>query len=219
MRATDLLRNSVQSDWDAATDHLFCKQLADGTLPLDKMRWYLIQDYKFIDEFVRLLATTIAHAPTLADGIPMVQFLNLVTSTENTYFLRSFEALEVSKADQNAPAAPATHAFQSLMQAARTSDRYEQMLAVLSVAEWSYLTWANQYKTYNSDLPFWLSEWIDLHTGEGFESVVNHLRGQLDLVWNDLGGHHQTKAAAMFRDAVLCERAFFDAALEAQSVN
>jgi hypothetical protein len=44
--------------------------------------------------------------------------------------LRSFEAIEVSKADQNAPAAPATRAFQNLMQAARTSDGYEQILAV-----------------------------------------------------------------------------------------
>jgi len=44
--------DSTQNDWDAATDHPFCKELADGTLPLDKMRWYLVQDYKFIDEFV-----------------------------------------------------------------------------------------------------------------------------------------------------------------------
>ncbi len=180
MRATDLLKNSVQSDWDAATDHPFCKELAEGTLPLDKMRWYLVQDYKFVDEFVRLLATTIAHAPTLADGVPMGQFLGLVTSTENTYFLRSFAALEVSQADQNVSAAPATRSFQSLMHTARTSGRYEQMLAVLIVAEWSYLTWANRFETYSADLPFWFSEWIDLHTGDGFESIVAHLRDQLD---------------------------------------
>ena len=57
-------------------------------------------------------------------------FSGHVTSTESTYCLRSFKAIEVSKADQNAPAAPATRAFQNLMQAARTSDGYEQILAV-----------------------------------------------------------------------------------------
>jgi len=93
MRATDLLKNSVQSDWDVMTDHPFCKELAEGTLPLDKMRWYLVQDYKFLDEFVRLLATAIAHAPTLADGMPMAQFLGLVTSTENTYFCAALRHL------------------------------------------------------------------------------------------------------------------------------
>ena len=142
----------------------------------------------------------------------MNQSLGLVTSTESTYFLCSFEALGVSQIDQNISAAPSTHAFQNLMQLARISSRYEQILAVLVVAEWSYLTWANRYKTYSADLPFWFSEWIDLHTGEEFESVVNHLRDQLDNCWADLNEHHQSTAAAMFRDAVVCERAFFDAA-------
>lgn len=45
------------------------------------------------------------------------------------------------------------------------------MLAVLVVAEWSHLTWAERYKNYNPNLPFWYSEWIDLHTAADFESV------------------------------------------------
>ena len=215
MRATELLRQSVQQDWDAATDHAFCKALAEGTLPLDKMRWYLVQDYKFVDQFVRLLATAIAHAPTLADGVPAAQFLGLVTSTENTYFLRCFEALEVSEAEQNAPAAPATVAFQELMAQARTSGRYEQMLAVLVVAEWSYLSWASRYTDYSADLPFWFSEWIDLHAGEGFEGVVAYLRDQLDRAWPELSEAQQAAATEMFQKAVACERAFFDASFHA----
>jgi thiaminase/transcriptional activator TenA len=212
MRATEHLKQSVQIEWDAVTDHSFCKELANGTLPLNKMRWYLIQDYKFVDQFVRLLATAIAHAPTLADGVPAAQFLGLVTSTENTYFLRSFEALGISQNDQNAACASVTRAFQNLMSEARNSGRYEQMLAVLIVAEWSYLTWADQYKDYDANLPFWFSEWIDLHSGEGFEAIVGHLRNQLDGIWVDLNDKQQIEAAAMFRKAILCEREFFDAA-------
>ncbi len=214
MRATDLLQHSVQDDWNAATDHPFCKALADGSLSQDRMRWYLVQDYKFIDQFVRLLATAIAHAPTLADGVPAAQFLGLVTSDENTYFLRSFEALRVSEDDRNAPAAPATRAFQTLMTKARLSGRYEQMLAVLVVAEWSYLTWATRYANYDPELPFWFSEWIDLHSGEGFDAVVAYLRGQLDSIWPELDDQQRADATAMFQQAVACERAFFDAAWE-----
>ena len=214
MRPTDYLRQTVQSEWDAATDHQFCKELADGSLPLEKMKWYLIQDYKFVDQFVRLLATAIAHAPTLADGVPMAQFLGLVTSTENTYFLRCFDALDVSKFEQNVSPALRTCEFQSLMVEARTSGRYEQMLAVLVVAEWSYLTWADRYKGYDTNLPFWFAEWIDLHTGEGFEAVVAHLRHQLDDIWPNLTEQQQVNTATMFQKAVYCECAFFDAAME-----
>ncbi|MEM9583904.1 MAG: TenA family protein [Pseudomonadota bacterium] len=213
MRATEMLRDTILQEWNAATDHAFCKQLADGSLPLDKMRWYLVQDYKFIDQFVRLLATSIAHAPTLADAVPAAQFLGLVTSTENTYFLRSFEALDVSPEMQNAEPAPETVAFQTLMQEARRSGRYEQMLAVLVVAEWSYLSWGERYTDYADDLPFWFAEWIDLHSGAGFAGVVAHLRGQLDAIWDGLTPAQQEDATRMFQAAVRCERAFFDAAL------
>jgi thiaminase/transcriptional activator TenA len=212
MRPTDQLRASIQETWDAATDHAFCRQLADGSLPPEKMRWYLVQDYKFVDHFVRLLATAIAHAPTLADAVPAAQFLGLVTSTENTYFLRSFEALGISEPAQSRTVAPATAAFQAVMEEARTSGSYAQMLAVLVVAEWSYLSWAERYTGYDTDLPFWFAEWIDLHSGAGFEGVVAYLRDQLDTVWEGLNDDARTEVTDLFQRAVTCELAFFDAA-------
>lgn len=211
MRPTDQLRSEFSIDWDAATDHAFCKELTDGTLSIEKMKWYLAQDYKFIDRFVRLLATAIAHAPTLADSIPAAQFLAVVTGPENTYFLRNFEALNMSQEERTPPTAPSTLAFQNLMHEAQVSGRYEQMLAVLVVAEWSYLTWADRYVDYSSDLPFWFSEWIDLHCGKGFENVVEYLRHQLDQVWDGLTSQQKVDATDMFGRAVKCECDFFDA--------
>jgi thiaminase/transcriptional activator TenA len=186
--------------------------LAQGTLPPEKMSWYLVQDYKFVDHFVRLLATAIAHAPTLADAVPAAQFLGLVTSTENTYFLRSFEALNVSEYAQSVAASPATADFQAVMEQARTSGSYAQMLAVLVVAEWSYLSWAERYTGYDADLPFWFAEWIDLHSGAGFEGVVSYLRAQLDTVWETLNTDERAEVTDLFQRSVTCELAFFDAA-------
>ena len=83
MRPTDHLQALAAEDWRAATDHAFCNELAAGTLPAGKMRWYLVQDYKFIDGFVRLLASAIATAPSLADSVPAAQFLAVITGPEN----------------------------------------------------------------------------------------------------------------------------------------
>ena len=215
VNATEQLKNNNLQTWNAVINHQFCAELAAGTLPESKMGWYLVQDYKFIDNFVRLLATAIAHAPTINDSVPAAQFLALVTSTENTYFQRSFVALGISKARQDAPPAPETSAFQNLMEEARKSGRYEQMLAVLVVAEWTYLSWAEQYTQYSDDLPFWFSEWIDLHSGEGFESVVSYLRDQLDKTWETLAQDEKDAASEMFKKAVQFELDFFNAAYSA----
>ena len=140
MRPTDHLRGLAAEDWRAATTHPFCAALAAGSLPRARMIWYLEQDYQFIEGFVRLLASAVAQAPTLADALPLARFLGEVAGPENTYFQRSFEALGVSG---RAETAPATQAFQRLMAEAAASGDYAQMLAVLVVAEWSYLSWAS----------------------------------------------------------------------------
>lgn len=213
MKPTDHLQQLAQTDWTAATTHPFTDALADGTLPAEKMVGYLVQDYKFVDGFVRLLASAIAHAPSLADAVPAAQFLGLVTSTENTYFLRSFAALDVQAWD-DVPAASVTVAFQDLMAKAAQSGRYEQMLAVLVVAEWSYLSWAAPHAPADETLPFWLGEWITLHAGEGFESVVSYLRDQLDQAWAGLDETARRDVERTFTQAVALERQFFDAAWE-----
>ena len=206
---TDDLRAAVMDDWTAATTHPFVHALADGTMPREIMAGYLQQDYQFVDGFVRLLASAVAHAPTLADAVPAAQFLGVIAGPENTYFLRSFEALNVPAA---APTAPETRVFEDLMAEARQTGRYECMLAVLVVAEWSYLDWATPFAGRVPDLPFWSGEWITLHTGAGFEGVVAYLRGQLDAVWAGLDDAARADVTDLFTRAVAAERAFFDAA-------
>ncbi len=215
MRPTDHLRELAGEDWIAATTHPFCTELADGTLDLDKMRWYLAQDYQFVDGFVRLLASAITHSPSLADSVPAAQFLALVTGPENTYFLRSFEALGMDEAAQNAAPAAPTEAFIALMAEAAGSGRYEQMLAVLVVAEWVYLSWATPVNPPKDDLPFYFAEWITLHAGEGFEGVVEYLRSQLDAVWPTLSDEAKGEVEALFLRAAKLERDFWDASYAA----
>ncbi|MEM0988120.1 MAG: TenA family protein [Pseudomonadota bacterium] len=210
MSATEELRAQCAEDWQAATNHAFTDALVAGTLDQPRMAGYLQQDFLFIEGFVRLLASAIAHGPSLADVVPAAQFLGLISGPENTYFLRSFEALDVPS--QAAETAPETRAFQAIMDEARTSGRYECMLAVLVVAEWTYLDWASPHAARADDLPFWFGEWITLHSGPGFEGVVQYLRAQLDAAWPGLDADQQARATDLFTRAVGLERAFFDAA-------
>lgn len=204
MRATKHLQSLVAKDWHAATHHAFSNSLADGTLSRDKMASYLQQDYQLIEGFVRLLASTVAHAPSLADVVPGAQFLWLVCGLENTYFLRSMDAAEVPSA---APAASETVAFQQLMD----PGCYEIMLSVLVVADWIYLDWATPFEKRAEELPFWLGEWVTLHSGDGFAQVVAYLRGKLNTALDTVDTEARAEVTAAFMEAVRLERAFFDA--------
>ena len=212
MRPTDHLKSLCADDWQAATRHAFTDQMAAGTLPEDRMLAYLEQDHLFIDGFVRLLASTVARAPSLPNAVPGAQFLGLICGPENTYFLRAIAALG-GDASQPATAHPVTAELQAIMRRAAQSDSYAQMLAVLVVAEWSYLDWAAPHAGKAGDLPFWFGEWITLHSGAGFEGVVAYLREQLDREWPELSTTQQRTVEAIFTETTRAERAFFDAAL------
>jgi thiaminase/transcriptional activator TenA len=135
-RFTDELRALAGTKWNAVVEHRFTDELAAGTVADGVLARYLIQDHRFLDAFVVLLASMVAAAPTLADRIPGCQFLALITGRENTYFERSFDALGVDKAARvDTPNAPPTSAFDGLMREAAKAS-YPEMLAVLVVAEW-----------------------------------------------------------------------------------
>ena len=211
-RFTDWLRELSEPDWTAATTHRFTRELADDTLPDEVFRRYLIQDYTFVDRFVALLGAAISLAPALPDRIPLAQFAGLVTSEENTYFQRSFDVLGVDEKDRTAPELlPPARGFQELMAEAAGSRRYADALAVLVVAEWSYLTWAMAVATKHPSRPY-LEEWITLHANADFDRFVDWLRGQLDREGPKLAGDDRARVVDLFRRAVALEKAFFDAA-------
>ncbi|QIB34149.1 TenA family protein [Ancylobacter pratisalsi] len=209
-RFTEMLRDENSDDWNASRNHRFVDEIFRGAVPADVMRRYLVQDYQFIDRFVALIGMAIATADTFDSRIRFAQFAAMITSDENTYFERAFDALGVPPAERSHPVVSApTSGFQTLMRDAAESGHYASCLAVLTVAEWLYLDWADRP---GAVLPgdFIHAEWITLHNNDGFRSFVNWLREELDRVGEAADDDSRRAAAAFFRRAVALERAFFD---------
>lgn len=209
-RFTDWLRERTEPTWSDAVGHRFVAELADGTLEDAVMARYLVQDYSFLDSFVRLVGSAIVKAPALADRIPLAQFLGMVTSDENTYFQRAFDTLGVADVDRTEPDLRApTRGFHQVMAKAVAAESYEETLTPLVVFEWLYLDWASSVADRQPG-KFYLREWIDLHANPHFVAFVDWLRGQLDRGGPALPPQHQAAVAATFAHTVDLEKAFFD---------
>lgn len=209
---SEQLRADVEPTWQAAITHRFVAGLFAGTLERDVLRRYLVQDYQFVDRFVALLGAAAASADTIAARMVLARQLGVVGGSENTYFQRAFDALEVPSAERESPeeSAPTT-AFQALMDEARASLDYPRCLAVLTVAEWLYWDWARRAP---DQLPqdFVCREWIELHNGPDFGAWVGWLRGELDRVGPFLSEVDQRACRDAFARAVALELDFFEAA-------
>jgi len=157
-----------------------------------------------------VLGGAIASADTLEARLRLGRFVGMVSSDENSYFLRCFDALGVdARAREAIPDNAATAGFKSLMREAAASRSYAATLAVLNVAEWLYLDWATRAP---QPLPprFEHAEWITLHDNPFFRDFVAFLRAELDRV----GPAEDALARDFFQRAVAIELAFFDAAYD-----
>ena len=209
-RYSEWLRESAEPAWSEAVNHRFTRELADGTLADAVMRRYLVQDYAFLDLFVRLTASAIVKAPSLADRVPLGRFLGAVTGEENTYFQRAFDALGVPAEDRARPVLRGpTQGFHELMADAIAAPGYLETLAPLVVFEWLYNAWAGALADRRPER-FYHREWIVLHANPAFDSFVAWLRAQLDRDGPTLAPARQEHIAAAFRRAVALEKAFFD---------
>ncbi|MEF8757552.1 MAG: TenA family protein [Halobacteriales archaeon] len=212
---SDWLRERSEPAWSEAVDHRFVRELGSGTIDEDAFRRYLVQDYAFVGNLAGLVGRAIADAPSMGAKRRLGTFLASLTSEENDYFERSFDALDIPEADRTDPdRLPVTEALEDLLGRAGREGDYEEALAVLLPAEWCYLEWATDLEDADPDA-FYLAEWIDLHATEDFAGFVTWLRGELDRTGPELSSRRQRRVARHFRRTMTLERAFFDAAYDA----
>lgn len=206
---SDWLREQCEPEWTAVVTHPFAMAITTGTVADDAMRRYLEQDFQFVDSFTALLGAAVAAADSFEARVPYGRFLGQVATTEEkTYFHRALEALG---GRTRVPLEPVTEEFRRLMDETRARQEYPLIVAVLCVAEWTYLGWASRAA---EPLPgnFVHREWIELHEGPEFRAWVGFLRGELDRLAGGLDERGRERVLGVFRRAVELERRFFDMA-------
>jgi len=206
IRLTEQLRNLNDSTWTAVVNHRFVKELASGVIDDRVMANYLIQDYRFLENFLILIGSAISNADTLSARLHFGRFAGMICSEENTYFLRAFNSLGISEQQlKDQPNTESTTGFKNIMIEATETGSYAAILAVLNVAEWSYFEWAKQ-ASYQLPENFIHAEWITLHNNTEFSSFVCFLRKELDRVGP---GRYET-SLDFFTRTVGLEKKFFD---------
>ena len=54
MKVSERLYNSIIDLWDKYNEHPFVKGLADGTLPLEKFQFFMIQDHLYLMQYEKV---------------------------------------------------------------------------------------------------------------------------------------------------------------------
>ncbi len=183
-----------------------------GTLPREKFRRYLIQDYVFLRDLVKVAALAIARAPDTASARAIGGFLNVLLGAEDALFVRAFRSLRVpGKAWRNAAPSPVTAAFGDYLVSLAYSGSFGEVCGALYVTEGAYLDWAGRLRKRGARPGVRIyQEWIDIHSEEALGPTVRFLEGVVNGATRAEGPSLQR----IFDQTCRYEAAFWDMAYQ-----
>ena len=136
---SERLRKKADDIWEAQHRHPFLHGMADGTLSLDRFKFWVRQDYLFLIEYARLLALAVARSPDLQT---MARFTELLTATLQTEMKlhRSFAGeFGISPQElEREPAAPKMLAYTDFLLRMATTGDFAELVAALLPCMWGF---------------------------------------------------------------------------------
>lgn len=80
MKFTDSLHESAKEIWSGFHSHPFVRRIGDGTLDIEKFKFFMIQDYLYLLEYAKVFALGVVKAERECD---MLRFAKSVEATLN----------------------------------------------------------------------------------------------------------------------------------------
>ncbi len=177
MKTTDRLLAAAKDIWAEYNKHPFVLGLQDGTLDREKFRYYIIQDYLYLEEYAKVFAVGIAKAKSPETLRLFSKYVTLLTEGEMDIHRGYMGKFAVSREEVEAtPRALDNLSYTSYMlRVAYEEGEAEIMAAILSCA-YSYEVIAKTMLAHNpsaADHPFY-GEWVRGYAGAEFcdENVV-----------------------------------------------
>lgn len=200
--------------WSKQSQHPFVAALGRGDLPIDKFRFYVIQDYLFLGVLARVCAFAAARCERRDDSR---FFLDLAKSTlDGEASLHEGYAGEFGIAPAEmatARMAPNNLAYCNfLLNIAQGGSALEIAVAILPCA-WIYCNVGAQLTKEHfpgADHPY--GKWMALYAGPEFIEVANWLRAFVDGGVAPLIAAEQSRLEEIFRTAVQYEWLFWEMA-------
>jgi len=182
-RFSERLYRLAQPVWEAQHSHPFVRGIGDGTLEVERFKFWVRQDYLFLIDYARLLALAVARAPDLP---VMRRFADLVHATLNVEMdlHRSYAAeFGVSNAELGAEEkAPTTRGYTDFLLRTATVDEFSELIAALLPCMWGFCDIGQRLAQGPGPADARYAKWIEMYSSAEFVELADWCRGLVDQV-------------------------------------
>ena len=215
--SSDAFRQESTSIWAALHAHPFITELAEGSLPLDKFRFFLEQDILYLEEYARCLAMGAAKSRNEAELQYFASDLTKVIEAEipnNRALLDQVIELGADDRGGSLGKAPANVAYTSYMHSLAMRGGPLEILASLLPCSWSYAEIALALKDRTELTHPVYGGWIAYFSEPEYLEVVAGMRRDFDTLVAEEATNEtrRREVAEIFATSSRLERSFWEMA-------
>ena len=163
MKTTERLLSATKEIWTGYNEHPFVLGIQDGTLAREKFRYYIIQDYLYLEEYAKVFALGIAKAKSPETIQLFSKYVTLLTEGEMDIHRGYMGRFSVSREEMEAtPRALDNLSYTSYMLRVAYEEGETEILAAILSCAYSYEIIARKIVERNPaaiDHPFY-GDWI-----------------------------------------------------------
>ena len=208
------IENQTLSIRQAILEHPFITGIGDGSLPVDRFKYYVIQDYVYLIDYSRALAIASARAIDLQD---MSWFAGLLDETLNQEMAlhRSYcqeFGINLQELESVEPAST-TKSYTNFLLKTAYQGSFGELVASLLPCQWGY--WEIGDHLLKRGLPTsapLYAQWIKMYTSEEFTELAHQFREMADRIGGGAGLAEQAAMRQAYTDSVRLEHRFWDMA-------
>ena len=212
MKFSTVLFESVKDLWDQAANKPFVTEMAMGVLEEQGYRYYMIQDYLYLLEYIDILGSIYE----CSDDPELKEFISFVIeqTKKETMQVHIPNMREMGITDEEISACPESREIADYVNYMRTQVRNEGVLAGLTAqlqCSWVYAYIGKQMKQYPDDIsssPY--RSWFEAYTCDDYISANQKWIDILDEKAKGVEEEEARKLCRIFRTCAEYENSFWD---------
>ncbi len=216
---TERLRNEeeVRRVWSEIINHPFVTELYSGSLPIEKFKYYVRQDYNYLIGMMRAYSLLASKAEyEVAKEALEIAYLDATIEMENYVKLLKKLGMDLKEVLSTEPS-PTNEAYMNfLISTCALKSPLECLVATLPCF-WTYLVIAETHKDLlrNNSNPIYV-EWCSVYLSKEYRELLSKLRSIVDDLWVTGKGNYEVLKKLFIR-ASKYEWMFWDAAYRLES--
>ncbi|MGL5507561.1 MAG: thiaminase II [Paraclostridium sp.] len=217
MKFTDYLFEEVKDIWEAYLNHPFIKEIGEGTLPREKFKNYLIQDYLYLKEFSKVFAMGMIKSNTVKE---MKFFHNAAKGSledETAIHIDYMNKLGVPPlVAEKCEYEMINSSYVSYMQATSLTGGIKEIVMTTLPCNWSYNYIGHYlYDNYKDNLQDnYYKEWIEMYADISFDKSLKEWMEYTNDLCRDISEEERKKLREIFIKSSLHEMEFWNMAYE-----